>query len=66
MAVEQPTRKDIEAALRAAGLSHRQARKMLALSWPAVVGEAQAEADELRDRLEALSASLSLSNTAKY
>lgn len=49
-----PSRRDVEKALRGAGLSHRQARKMLATSWRAVVGEARAEADELRAELEEL------------
>ena len=48
-----PSRRDVERAVRAAGLSHRQARKLMS-SWKLVVGEAQAENDELRAELEDL------------
>ena len=49
-----PTRRDVEVALRGLGLSHRQARKFVAIGWPAVVGAEQAELDELRDLAQAL------------
>ncbi len=49
-----PSRRDVEAALREAGLSHRQARKFVAAGWPSLVGEAQAEAEEIRERIETL------------
>lgn len=51
-----PSRRDVERALREAGLSHRQARKLLGVAWRHVVGEAQAEADELRAELADLKA----------
>ena len=49
-----PTRRDIEVALRAAGLSHRQARKFIGLGWRALVDEHQLEFDELSAQLDAL------------
>ena len=48
------SRPEIERLLRAAGLSHRQARKLMAVGWAGVVGEQQAEQDELRQRLAEL------------
>ncbi len=59
-----PSRRDVEKALRTVGLSHRQSRKMLSASWKLVVGEAQAEAEELRQELEDLK-NLFCSSTAK-
>lgn len=50
-----PTRRDLEKALRDAGLSHRQARKFVSAGWPAIVGDEQAELDEMRDLLGRLS-----------
>jgi hypothetical protein len=47
-----PTRRDVERALREAGLSNRQARKFVSAGWPALVGEAQAELDDLRALIE--------------
>ena len=44
-------RPEIEKVLRAAGLSHRQARKLLAKGWAAVAGERQAELAELEAKL---------------
>lgn len=55
---ELPTRKETEAALRALGFSHRVARRFVAVAWPAVVGEVQAERDALRDEIEQLRAAL--------
>jgi hypothetical protein len=53
-----PDRRELERALRAAGLSNRLAKRLLSAGWPAVVGEARAEADELRAEVEALRESL--------
>lgn len=53
-----PSRRDVEAALRALGLSHRQARKFVAAGWPALVGETQAELDEMRALLEEVTGTL--------
>ncbi len=50
----EPTRPEIERVLREAGLSHRQARKLLSVGWRGVVGERQAESDELKQRLSEL------------
>jgi len=58
--LDTPSRRDVERALRSAGLSHRQARKLLAAGWRDVVGEAQAEAEELRAELEELRASIAV------
>ena len=49
-----PARKSVKDALRASGLSDRQVRALLARGWSALVGESEAEADELRDALEQL------------
>lgn len=49
-----PERRDVKAALRAAGLSARQTDALLRGGWAALVGAAQAEAAELRDGLERL------------
>jgi hypothetical protein len=49
-------RKAVKDALRAAGLSSRQTHALLAGGWAALVGDVQAEAAELRDRLDALTA----------
>ena len=49
-----PPRRDIEKALRDAGLSHRVARKMVAISWPQIVGEAKAEHDDMCAKFEDL------------
>lgn len=57
-ALEIPPRKVAEKALRDAGYSHRVARKIVAVAWPHVVGEAQAEAEELRAELEDLTRAL--------
>jgi hypothetical protein len=53
-----PSRREIEIALRAAGLSHRQARKFISAGWPALVSARQAELDELRAQLEDLRSSI--------
>jgi hypothetical protein len=49
-----PDRRTIERALRAAGLSSRQAKRFVSAGWPALVGEAQAEVDELTAELAEL------------
>jgi uncharacterized protein (DUF1697 family) len=54
-----PERKTVKQALRAAGLSNRQVKALLASGWGGLVTEAEAEAAELRDTLEALRGSLS-------
>ena len=51
-----PERRAIKQALRAAGLSDRQVRALLAHGWAGLVTETEAEAAELRDELEALAA----------
>lgn len=53
-----PDRRSIERALRAAGLSHRQARKFISAGWPSLVDEARAEVDELQAQLEAMRESM--------
>jgi hypothetical protein len=50
--VTLPTRKAVKVALRAAGLSDRQVRALLHLGWSGLVGEAKAEAEELRSELD--------------
>lgn len=54
MSAELPDRRTIEAALRAAGLSGRQAKRFISVGWPTLVGEAQAELDELKAELQDL------------
>ena len=49
-----PERKTVKAALRAAGLSARQADALLRGGWSALVGATEAESAELRDQLAAL------------
>ena len=46
-----PERRAVKAALRNAGLSNRQVDALLRDGWRALVGEAEAEAAELRERL---------------
>jgi hypothetical protein len=50
----EPDRPAIERALRAAGLSARQAKKLLAIGWKGVVGERTAEHAELLARIAEL------------
>lgn len=47
-----PARRDVKAALRAAGLSVRQTDALLRDGWRGLVGQSQAETDELRERFE--------------
>lgn len=49
-----PTRTTVERALREVGLSARQARRFVAVGWPALVGEIQGERDALADQLARL------------
>ena len=49
-----PERRDVKRVLRDAGLSARQVQAFLRGGWPALVGVAQAEADELRETVERL------------
>ncbi len=49
-----PERREIKQALRVAGLSARQTDALLRGGWAALVGEAQAEAAELREGFERL------------
>lgn len=51
---QDPDIRRTEKALRAAGLTRRQARALLHAGWGAVVDAAQAEADELRLELDEL------------
>lgn len=53
-----PERKSVKDALRAAGLSNRQADALLRRGWAALVGESQAETAELREKLAALQSAL--------
>jgi hypothetical protein len=63
--LDLPSRRDVERALREAGLSHRQARKLLGVAWRHVVGEARAEAEELRAELEELKAAFTMKRTVE-
>jgi uncharacterized protein (DUF1697 family) len=49
-----PTRKAIKQALQTLGLSNRQCKALLASGWKGLVDEIEAEAAELRERLEEL------------
>lgn len=49
--MSEPSRPEIEKVLREAGLSVRQAKRLLSEGWRGVVGEREAEAAELRDRM---------------
>ena len=51
---DAPDRKTVKVALRGAGLSSRQVDAFLRGGWRALVGDVQAESDELRDRLARL------------
>ena len=51
---DAPDRKTVKVALRGAGLSSRQVDALLRGGWRALVGDSQAESDELRDRLARL------------
>ena len=55
---ELPERKAVKDALRSLGLSNRQVDAVLRGGWRALVGESQAEAAELRDKLAELQAAL--------
>jgi hypothetical protein len=60
-----PDRPEIERLLRQAGLSHRQARKLLSVGWRGVVGEQQAEHDELKQKLAELEARMREGSTTE-
>lgn len=49
-----PDRRSVKQALRAAGLSNRQTDALLRRGWAGLVGESQAETQELRERLASL------------
>jgi hypothetical protein len=49
-----PSRREVEVVLRQCGLSHRQAKRFISAGWPVLVGETEAEAEELREKIEAL------------
>lgn len=49
-----PERRAVKTALRQAGLSSRQVDALLRHGWAGVIGATQAEADELREQLDAL------------
>jgi len=53
-----PDRPTIEQALRSAGLSSRQAKKLLSGGWRLVVGAEAAEEDELLEAIEGMRARL--------
>lgn len=57
-----PSRLEIEQALRAAGLSSRQAKKLLAGGWRLVVGDENAEEAELIEHLDEMQKRLTLKN----
>ena len=54
--LDMPSRRDVKRVLRDLGLSHRQIDALLRDGWKSLVGESQAEAEELRDQLAALKA----------
>jgi len=54
-----PEREAVKTALRSIGLSSRQVRALLEHGWRGLVSEAEAEAAELKDQLDALRSSLS-------
>lgn len=49
-----PERRVIERALCGAGLTRRQAKRLISVGWPALVDERRAEIDEVRAQLEDL------------
>lgn len=49
-----PERRDVKRALRDLGLSSRQTDALLRDGWRALVGETQAEVDELRERIDSM------------
>lgn len=53
-----PERREVKRALRDAGLSTRQVDALLRAGWRGLVGEAEAEAAELRERLADLQRTL--------
>lgn len=59
-----PERRQVKDALRAAGLSCRQVDALLRDGWRGLVGASEAEASELRDKLEVLQAALQRRDTS--
>ena len=53
-----PERKLIKRTLRECGLSKRQADAVLRDGWKALVGESEAELDELKDELKRLTTTI--------
>ena len=53
-----PERREVKRVLRGLGLSARQVDALLRSGWRGLVGEVQAEAAELRDRLAELQRTL--------
>jgi DNA-binding transcriptional MerR regulator len=49
-----PERKEVKKALRGLGMSARQVEALLRDGWKSLIGEAEAEAQELRERLAEL------------
>lgn len=54
-----PERRDVKAALRDLGMSARQVDALLRDGWKTLIGETQAENQELRERLDELKKKLS-------
>jgi hypothetical protein len=53
-----PERRNVKAALRQAGLSHRQVDAVLRGGWAALVGETEAENAELQEKLREITDAL--------
>ena len=60
-----PERRDVKRVLRDLGMTNRQVDALLRGGWAALVGEASAEADELRDKLAALNSLVSVESNAR-
>ena len=60
-----PERRKVKRVLRDLGMSSRQVDAFLRGGWAALVGETQAEADELREKLAALNCLLSVESNAR-
>ncbi|MEQ8207301.1 MAG: hypothetical protein RIA65_14105 [Woeseia sp.] len=57
-----PERKQVKAALRDTGLSNRQVSALLRNGWKSLVGETEAENQELKEQLNYLRESVTLKN----
>lgn len=53
-----PDKRSAEKALRDIGFSSRQAKRMVAVAWPSIVGEEQAALDEVAEQLEGVIATI--------